>query len=268
MCFAATTRILGVIPTPSISHQLVFRPLWKHLSLRGHQVVVLTTDPVKDPALQNLKEMDLHFAYDVINRVHNLSNIFNEFTGKPLQMMHAIITAFNDVCNVELQNVDVSNIIEDQDEYFDLVIIEILRPEMLAFGHRFNCPVIGVTSMDVPSVVYESLGNPINSITNPDFRLALAGKLTFKERIVSVIFDLVATTYVYFHVKALSDNTIQKHFGNYPTINELISKIDMLFINVHPAFHGVRPLCPNIITIGSGLHLQHPKPLPQVIINQ
>lgn len=85
-------------------------------------MIVLTTDPMKDPALQNLTEIDLHFVYDVINRVHNISNMFNEFTGKPLQIIHAIITAFNNICDAELQNVNVRSVIEDQGEYFDLVI--------------------------------------------------------------------------------------------------------------------------------------------------
>ena len=45
-----------------------------------------------------------------------------------------------------------------------------------------------------------------------------------------LIFDLVATTCVYLCVKALSYLTIQKHFGNYLTVDELISKIDISLV--------------------------------------
>lgn len=40
-----SARILAVYPTPSISHQVVFRPLMQELAKRGHDVVVITADP-------------------------------------------------------------------------------------------------------------------------------------------------------------------------------------------------------------------------------
>lgn len=55
-------RILAVFPTPSISHQVVFRPLTQELARRGHEVVVVTTDPAfpKGQAPLNLTEIDVH----------------------------------------------------------------------------------------------------------------------------------------------------------------------------------------------------------------
>ncbi|XP_052744252.1 UDP-glucuronosyltransferase 2B15 isoform X2 [Bicyclus anynana] len=55
-------RILGVFPTPSISHQVVFRPLVQELVKRGHEVTVITTDPAFKPgqAPTNLTEIDVH----------------------------------------------------------------------------------------------------------------------------------------------------------------------------------------------------------------
>ena len=73
--FAYCARILGVVPIPSYSHQIVYRPIWRELSLRGHQVVVMTTDPMKDPALTNLTEIDWHFAYGLYNIKHNFTDI-------------------------------------------------------------------------------------------------------------------------------------------------------------------------------------------------
>lgn len=62
-----SARVLSVIPIPSYSHQVVFQPLWRELSLRGHQVTTLTTHPINDPSLINLTEIDLGFSYDVWN---------------------------------------------------------------------------------------------------------------------------------------------------------------------------------------------------------
>ncbi|PSN34571.1 Ecdysteroid UDP-glucosyltransferase [Blattella germanica] len=44
-------RILGIFPVPSISHQLQFQAIMKTLAARGHQVTVISTDPLKVPSL-------------------------------------------------------------------------------------------------------------------------------------------------------------------------------------------------------------------------
>ena len=60
--FSENAKILGIFPTPSISHQVVFRALMKDLSQRGHQLTILTTDPskTKNP---NVTEIDFHDCY-------------------------------------------------------------------------------------------------------------------------------------------------------------------------------------------------------------
>ncbi|KOB64163.1 UDP-glycosyltransferase UGT33F2 [Operophtera brumata] len=70
-------KILAVWPTPSISHQVVFRPLTEELARRGHEVTVITTDPAfeKGKAPPNLREIDLHdLSYNIrSSRVFDLS---------------------------------------------------------------------------------------------------------------------------------------------------------------------------------------------------
>lgn len=61
-------KILGIIPTPSYSHQLAFQPIWRELSLRGHNVTVITANPLNDPKLINLTEINISTVYDCIKR--------------------------------------------------------------------------------------------------------------------------------------------------------------------------------------------------------
>jgi glucuronosyltransferase len=44
---ARGARILGIFPTPSISHQLPFQTIMKALALRGHEITVISPDPLK-----------------------------------------------------------------------------------------------------------------------------------------------------------------------------------------------------------------------------
>jgi hypothetical protein len=47
MCSTEAARILGIFPTPSISHQLPFQAIMKALAARGHQITVISPNPLK-----------------------------------------------------------------------------------------------------------------------------------------------------------------------------------------------------------------------------
>jgi glucuronosyltransferase len=47
VCSTEAARILRIFPTPSISHQLPFQAIMKALAARGHQVTVISPNPLK-----------------------------------------------------------------------------------------------------------------------------------------------------------------------------------------------------------------------------
>lgn len=257
-------RILAIVPTPSISHQVVFRSLWRELSLRGHDVVLMTTDPINNKSLTNLTEIDLNFSYDLKNVKHNVTHIINKYGGNPFRMLSAIIHMYDDICSEQLNHVDVQKLLLDENVHFDVVIVEVLHLSMFAFGHRFDCPMIGIGSMNYLIAAHEIIGNPYNPVTDPEFMLPFAGKLSFFERLISVLYRTFMELYMYTHIVPLSDRTIQERFGDYPSFTDVRERFSMLFLNVHPTLLGVRPLLPSVIDVGGGLHIQPPKPLPQV----
>nr|XP_049705877.1 UDP-glycosyltransferase UGT5 isoform X4 [Helicoverpa armigera] len=55
---------------------------------------------------------------------------------------------------------------------------------------------------------------------------------------------------------------IRKNFGeDTPALSELNNNVDMLFINIHPVFEGIRPVPPSVVYMG-GLHQKPEKELP------
>ena len=259
-----SARILGIVPTPSISHQVVFRKIWIELSLRGHEVVVVTTDPIADPRLTNLTEINLHFLYDIVEQ-YNVSNIINDYGDSPMKMMNKFITVGDNLVNHQLGHPEIQRLIRSEDQQFDLVMVEALELTFFAFKHKYQCPLIGLFSLDASSDIYNLMGNPANPIANPDFMMPYVGKMTFTERLSSVLSRLFFRYFMFSKMMDLSDKRIQKNFGDYPPVLDLVQSTDMLFLNVHPAFQGVRPLTPSIINIGIGLHLQPLHPLPKVL---
>lgn len=129
-----SANILGLFPTPSVSHQSVFQPIWKELSLRGHKVKVITPNPLKDPSLTNLTEIDMSVAYEIQKRTD--------------EKLKKTITSWVDVLDIAfVQNLpqyeymlaheETKKIIDSPEDSFDLIFIEFSQPLCFAFRSKF-----------------------------------------------------------------------------------------------------------------------------------
>ncbi|KAK5640039.1 hypothetical protein RI129_010850 [Pyrocoelia pectoralis] len=254
-------RILGIVPTPSFSHQIVFQQLWRELSLRGHKVTTMTTDPIKDSTLTNLTEIDLHFSYDIWNK--NLYKDIEASSKNPFKVMKMSYTRMLDIIDQQLEFPPVKELINDKNTHFDLVIVENLMPSITAFSERFKCPFIGVVSLDPSYYKYQYLGNPTHPVLYPDSFLPFKYPLSLTERVISVLSLSFGPVLVNL-MGHPEDALIKKHFGeDYPSPSKISENISMLFVNTDPIFHQVRPLVPAVIQIGAGSHRSSPKPLPK-----
>ncbi|KAF5287655.1 hypothetical protein FQR65_LT12183 [Abscondita terminalis] len=254
--FGQGARILGVIPIPSYSHQVWLQPLWKELSLRGHQVTVLTTNPMNDPTLTNLTEIDTSFSYDALT--DNLPEIIK--TKNPIKMIGFSLRSFANAFDKQLEHPQVKKIITDENVKFDLLISEVYIYGALGFSKRFNCPTIGVVATDAPNFVYEMAGNPTHPILYPS---VLAGnELNLISRILSVVCDNVIDWVIKYFFIPLQEDIVEKHFGVRYNLQELQEKVSVYFLNADPIFHKVRPLIPTIVQIGERPLRPTSKPLP------
>lgn len=258
-----SARILGVVSFPSYSHQVVFQPVWRELSLRGHQVTTIVTDSINDTSLTNLTEIVIKEAYTSLKK-HNLLDA--DATHGFIKMIDTMINMAEDLLNVQYSHPQVQRLIHNRSELFDLVIFEALSPTVV-YAWRFDCPAIGLSSLDAGDLLHSVMGNPTNPIANPDPRLKIQDddNLTFKERLYSVVTSWFSLVVGVFKITPMVDKIQQKYFGeSVPPFFKLIDKVEMIMIATNPIFHATRPLNPNTITIGSGIHILPPKPLPNV----
>ncbi|KAK5639987.1 hypothetical protein RI129_010798 [Pyrocoelia pectoralis] len=252
-------RILGIVPTPSISHQVVFQPLWRELSLRGHQVTTITTDPIKDPTLTNLTEIDLHFSYEAWDKIIMKSVL--AFNDNPITGILALLEQGLDITDEQLRHASLQSFLKS-DQQFDLAIIESVTPAMFAFAEKFQCPFISMVSMDGFTSLYKSMGNPTHPVLFPDAIYPYDENMSFSQRLGSVISTNVMNLIIAYSSFS-QDQLVKKYFGeNYPSVDDLMGNASMLFVNSDPILHKIRPLVPTVVQIGGGSHLRPPKPLP------
>ncbi|KAF5286712.1 hypothetical protein FQA39_LY16195 [Lamprigera yunnana] len=252
-----SARILAYIPTPSYSHQVVFQPLWKELSLRGHNVTVLTTNPVGDLSLTNLTEVDMSFSYAKVTR-----NVLELIDASPLVFVKKYIDMFNELFAEQLEHPSVQKALDDSSVGYDLVIVENLLPAPFAIAEKFKCPFIGISSLAAPEALYRSVGVPSHPIVYPDVLLPFITTDTLLKRIGSVMFSIFTKALEYY-VESSEEYLVKKYFGdNYPPLSAITKNLSLLLVNSDPILDTVRPLLPVVVSV-RGIHRIPPKPLPK-----
>lgn len=253
-----TANILGVALHPSFSHQIVFRPIWKQLSLRGHNVTVLTTDPINDANLKNLTEIDLSFAYKIwksssiieVSRKEGYSKFFFKSIDVGEEIMRA-----------QLEVKEVQELLKNpNNKTFDLIIVEPVYSLGLGFAAKFNCPLVLVFSLDAFGNLQRIFGNPNHYILYPTHVLPIDNPMGFFERLRVFLYPFFEK-YALSHVYSKNNILLKKYFETNTTIEQLFNKASLLLTNVNPAFGVIRPTVPTVIPLGGGFHLEPPKPL-------
>lgn len=253
-------NILGVALHPSHSHQVVYRPLWRELSLRGHQVTVLTTDPIRNSTLSNLTEIDLSFAYDVW-RASDI--IESSIKGGPVENYLKVLKVSSRVVEAEMASEGVVKLLEDAGAKFDLVIAEAFYFVGFGFAEKYDCPLVLAQTVEAFGVLHYVVGNPNHILVYPNIMLPYDHPLSFKERFIT-FFAYVVERYIRGLVLAHHDELLKKYFGAAtPGLVDLTSaRTKLVLSNLNLALGTLRPYVPAMVAFGGGVHIEPPKPLP------
>lgn len=262
-----SARILGIFPTPSVSHQIVYQPILKELLNRGHEVVSITPNPMNDSSLHNMTEIYMYMAYDHWRKTFNFA-LGRHYGYGSEDYTYGLFEGMTILCEDILTMPEVTELIKNPDEKFDLVMVEwIFCPSMAMFSHRFKAPLVAIASFHAFLSGHDNVGNPTHPIYTPDFFLPFANNLNFWKRLYSTYYNFWYRWYFYFHVLSVEDQMVRKYFGDdIPYLGDVVNDLSLLLTNTHPILGGPRPLVPTTVEIGgTGLHIKPRKPLPKVI---
>lgn len=254
-------KILGIFHIPSVSHQVVFQPIWRELSLRGHEVTIMSPNTLKDPSLTNLTEVDLSSLYgglgDLLTKIAKGMDHW-EWTEE--------VEAYSKV-NVQqvFGHSEVQAFIKDNSRHFDVVLTEAIYPAPAVFAYKFRCPWIGIASLDVVDPLHQLVGTPTHPVLYPELSTTFGEELSFFERLDAVLFYWYRRYLFFYDTVPSLNKEIKRYFGNdAPDLIELCKNMSMLFLNTNPIIHKPRPFGPNVVQMGGRMHLKPKKPLPLV----
>lgn len=259
-------RILAVFPIPSVSHQVVFRPVTHELARRGHDVTVMTTDPAfpNGGAPANLTEIDVHeLSYDIWKKNYMVHSKGNE--KDTMSQLRISFELFIMLFDEQLRHKDMQKLINDKNQKFDLLIIEgIFRPAR-ALAHVFKAPMILLSSLSPLFDNIEIIGAPGHPLLYPEATRQRLNNLTWLGKL-SELYNHYKIQNIFHNSLAYENEMLRKHFGpDFPCVTEFNKDVDMLMVNVNPVFAGIQPVPPSMVFMG-GLHIKPDSELPAVII--
>ncbi|XP_045540281.1 UDP-glycosyltransferase UGT5-like [Papilio machaon] len=265
LCFTISciesARILAMFPTPSISHQVVFRPITQELAKRGHEVIVITPDPAypKGQAPKNLIEIDVHdISY---SKFKILMERIKDVARDIIAQLEVIINSNNAVFEEQMKTESVQEILKYKDDYFDLILVEACVRPAIGLSYVFKAPIIQVSSFGAVMDNHYIMGTPTHPLLYPSMSRDRLYNLTMWEKLKQLRKEFITDMYTY---NFEYDNDILKRvFGeNVPRIYELYDNVAMLFLNFHRIWDSNRPVPPGVIYMG-GLHQNPQKELPK-----
>ncbi|XP_069690476.1 UDP-glycosyltransferase UGT5-like isoform X1 [Periplaneta americana] len=260
---ADAANILAFFPAPSHSHMTLKSTLLRELTVRGHQLNVVSTAPEKTP-LANYTDIVVSlpsFAKIVGGNPYNLED--NTLFETAIQTWHLGCGLCADV----LSDTKVQELIHSKDLHFDLIIMEAFFSDcFLQFAYKFKAPVVKFCTFGGTHWMGDWVGNPSPPSYVPDAMLNLGDRMSFWER----AFNLLGGTFFrlgrqLYYLPRL-DAVVRNLFNVSEPLPRLVeleaTTTTLVLLNSHFSISYPRPLTPSIVEVG-GLHVRPPRQLPQ-----
>ncbi|KAL3266342.1 hypothetical protein HHI36_010520 [Cryptolaemus montrouzieri] len=166
-------------------------------------------------------------------------------------------------CNATYSSGRLEVIFNSNDTY-DLIIVEMFNTDcLLPINHKFNVPIIGMSSCVLLPWTYMRYGIPSNPSYIPNVFMNYPKVLNFGQRLENTVFTWICL--LIFKGRNRNDDSIASRYlnGNISHISNYVENVSLMLVNTHFSLNYARPVPPNVIEVG-GVHLVPKKKLPQV----
>ncbi|XP_033349655.1 UDP-glucuronosyltransferase 2B7-like isoform X2 [Bombus vosnesenskii] len=247
-------KILAIVPSPSYSHQIPYRRLWLELHKRGHEVVLATADPIPNIKSPNFTQIDISQSYGIIKK---LDYVQMRFEGKRwLDIVEEKLLSVTKVfAETVLNSTELRELYApESNATFDVYLTEVLyAPATYAFAHRFNVPIIGLSSVGLIAFNEHALGGLVLPSHEYTWEMEdnTGTNLPFLKRLRNFV-NMWYNIYHYYHVLIPNQQKLaEKYFGPLPPMLDVLKNVSLLFINQADVMIAARPKLSNIITYTS-----------------
>lgn len=260
-------NILVIFPHQGRSHFNSFAKLFKELSVRGHNVTVISQFPLEQP-LSNYR--DIKISKDKVGVIQTASSKFDFATLNPNRNFQKYVIPFllsewgQDACEIGLSSENVHSFLREEN-HFDVAIIEYFNTDcFLSISKKFKVPTVRAISTFLMPWSNLRFGNPSNPAYIPNHFMPFSDKMVFTERVENLILQLLHSLY-FNYLSLYKDKKISmKYLKEFSATMETdIYNDSLILVTSHYSFNLPRPLVPSVVEVG-GLHVEKPKDLSKV----
>ncbi|OAD62502.1 Ecdysteroid UDP-glucosyltransferase [Eufriesea mexicana] len=259
-------RILGIIPVPSYSHQTPYRRLWLELHERGHEIVLVTSHPMQGINSPNFTQIDVSEGIGVLRKVNFVQERLNgktwcNFAEKDLLELcdRFARTVFEFPQMKKLYA-------PDSNERFDVFLTEFLyTPSLYAFAHRFNVPMIALSSLGMFTLNEHVLGGlvlPSHEYTW-EMEANTGPNLWFTKRLWNFVAMWRHLYLLHRDIFPAQQKLAESYLGPLPPMSDLMRNVSAFFLDQPDVLTAARPKLANVITFTSTHIEENPDPLPK-----
>lgn len=227
----------------------------------GHKVTVVTPNPLKDPSLTNLTEIDVSESYDIFKTL-DVTHWSRQYSH-PWQNTINFFNFFEGATKIQMENVEVQELLKKDRKSFDLIIIESQYPALFSLQGIFDAPLIGISSLGINNFYLGLQGNYMHPVLYPDILSELSPELGFLERCDSTMIAVGVNLLYKFYLIPQADIFSKKYFGNdIPYVEDLMKRTSLSFLNINSLLSLRTPYVPNVIEVAL-THMNHAEALPK-----
>ncbi|XP_075984944.1 uncharacterized protein LOC142982368 [Anticarsia gemmatalis] len=272
LCYSQAYKILVCYPLPVKSLNILGEGVVRHLLSDGHEVTFMTTHPLKNPPTKNFRQIDISAIGEEFYKDETLS--ISYVIKNKVQENHVLQTQEYARANAEqaFKNENITNFINDPNEHFDAVIVDLFESEVYAgFSVLYNCPMIWLYSMGTHWQVVRLISDTASPAYDPDYCLSNIPPFNFAQRIHELWIRIVWNFCKMFITQPSERGIYEQTFGpavrqrgrELPAYEEVIFNASLIFGNEHNAI-AKRPMTPQNFKYIGGFHIEEPvRPLPK-----
>ncbi|KAK1128581.1 hypothetical protein K0M31_003039 [Melipona bicolor] len=259
-------KILAIIATPSYSHQIPFRQLWLELHNRGHEILLVTTNPIPNINSPNFTQINLSQSYKVWRALNFVEMRFNGESWLQIMEKYGISTCLACMENL-FNNKEFKNVYApDSDAKFDILLTEYhCGPASAGLAHRFDVPIIALSSTELTAVNEYIVGGLVLPSHESTWELEnhTGSNSPFFKRLWNFVTFWRFLHSFYTEMFSANQQLAEKYLGPLPPLIDIMKNTSMLFVNQAAATTPARPQLSNVISFTS-FHIQDKlPPLPK-----
>ncbi|KAJ8709297.1 hypothetical protein PYW07_009123 [Mythimna separata] len=265
-------KVLVLYPYAVKSLSILGTGTVRHLLNAGHEVTYITVYPLKDPPTKNFRQIDISNNTQLLENEESLTigYVLEHKVPRTDALQMQIFTM--ESARLTFQNENVKKLIQDPNEHFDAVVVDLVESEVFAgLAVLYDCPMIWLYSMGAHWQVLRLIDRATNPAYDPDYLSPANTPLSFLERVDElwsrVKWQYRKTFIIQPEERKIYEDTfgllVAKRGRTLPDYEDVIFNASLIFGNEHNAVRD-RPSTPQNFKYIGGLHIEEPvKPLPK-----